>query len=123
MKFLFKVILIAVLVYIGELYLPWWSIAIAGFLGGMSVKTKGVNSLFAGVLGVGIIWLWIAIRIDIETQSILTNKMAQLVNSNSKYVVIVSTGLLGGIVGGLSAWTGHNFRKLFENRKSGGYYR
>lgn len=122
MKFLFKAILIALLVYIGELYLPWWSIAMAAFLGGLFIKTKGITAIFAGLFGVGIVWLWIAMRIDIETQSILTNKMAQLVNTDNKYLVIAATALLGGIVGGLSAWTGHNFRKLFENRKVGGYY-
>ena len=123
MKLLVKIILIALLVYFGELYLPWWSISIAAFLGGLFIKTKGVHALFAGFLGVAIIWLWISVRIDIETQSILTNKIAQLANSDNKYLVIAATALLGGLVGGISAWTGHNFRKLFEGRGSRGYYK
>jgi hypothetical protein len=122
MKFLLKVIIIAVLVYLLEKILPWYSIAIAAFTGGFMFKTKGINAFLAGALGVGLIWLWASFRIDYTTNSILTVKMAEIFQLPNKNILIAVTALIGSIVGAFSAWTGHNFRSLFEKRKRKGYY-
>lgn len=122
MKFLAKVILIGILTYILEQFLPWWSIALAAFLGGIIFKTRGLNAFLAGALGVGLIWLWIAWRIDYETDSILTIKIAGIFKLENKNLLIAITVLLGSFTGAFLAWTGHNFRKLFEKRSREGYY-
>ncbi len=123
MKFLFKVILIAVLTYAFEQYFPWWSIGIAAFLGGYLIKTKGLNSFLAGALGVGLIWLWMAWQIDYKTNGILTIKMAELFNLTNKNILIAITAILGSVIGALTAWTGHNLRALFDKpKRRRGYY-
>jgi hypothetical protein len=123
MKFILKVIIIGVLVYFAGPHLGWWWIAVAAFIGGVLVKTTGFQSFFAGAFGVGIIWLWVALKIDIATESILTDKMADLFNLGHKGFIIGITVLLGSLVGALSCWSGHNFRKLFETQRRRGYYR
>jgi len=122
MKFLIKVIIIGVIVYFGGPYFGWWWIAVAAFLGGVLVKTSGVQSFFAGVFGVGIVWLWLTLKIDIATGSILTQKIAELFKLGHSSFIIGATVLVGSLVGALSAWTGHNFRKLIEARRRKGYY-
>jgi hypothetical protein len=122
MKFLLKFIVIGILAYLFEQILPWWSIGLAAFLGGMIFKSRGLNAFLAGALGVGLVWLWIAWRIDYETNSILTNKIAALLQLENKNFLIAITVLLGSIVGALSAWTGYNFRSLFEKKQREGYY-
>jgi hypothetical protein len=122
MKFLAKVILIGILTYIFEQFLPWWSIALAAFLGGIIFKTRGLNAFLAGALGVGLIWLWIAWRIDYQTDSILTIKIAGIFKLENKILLIAITVLLGSFIGAFIAWTGHNFRKLLEKRPRKGYY-
>jgi len=122
MKFLLKFIVIGILTYLFEQFFPWWSIAIAAFLGGMIFKTRGLNSFLAGALGVGLVWLWFVWRIDYETDSILTAKIAMLFQLENKNFLIAFTVLLGSLIGALSAWSGYNFRSLFEKKKRGGYY-
>jgi hypothetical protein len=122
MKFIFKVIIISALIYFAGPHLGWWWIAVAAFIGGALIKTPGIQSFFAGAFGVGLVWLWMVLKIDISTGSILTGKMAQLFNLGHKGLIIGLTVLVGSLVGALSSWTGHNFRKLFEGRKRG-YYR
>jgi hypothetical protein len=122
MKFLIKFILIALLTVLFEQFLPWWSIALAAFLGGLIIKTKGINAFLAGALGVGLVWIWVAWRIDFRTDSILTAKMAGLFQMENKNLMIALTVLIGSVVGAFSAWTGHNFRSLFEKKKREGYY-
>lgn len=122
MKFIVKFIIIAILTVLFEIFLPWWSIALAAFLGGLIVKSRGINAFLAGALGVGLVWLWVAWRIDYVTDSILTEKMAQLFRIENKNLMIGITVLLGSIVGAFAAWTGHNFRSLFEKKRREGYY-
>jgi hypothetical protein len=122
MKFLVKFIIIGILTYVFEQFLPWWSIALAAFLGGMIFKTRGLNAFLAGALGVGLIWLWFAWRIDYQTDSILTIKIAGIFQLENKNLLIAITVLLGSIIGAFSAWTGYNFRSLFEKESRKGYY-
>jgi len=122
MKFLIKLILISILTYAFEQFLPWWSIAIAAFLGGIIFKTRGINAFLAGALGVGLVWLWVAWRIDYETNSILTIKIAGIFQLENKNLLIAITVLLGSLIGAFSAWTGYNFRSLFEKKQRKGYY-
>ncbi len=122
MKFLVKFIIIGILTYVFEQFLPWWSIALAAFLGGMIFKTRGLNAFLAGALGVGLIWLWFAWRIDYQTDSILTIKIAGILQLENKNLLIAITVLLGSIIGAFSAWTGYNFRSLFEKKSRKGYY-
>lgn len=123
MKFLIKVILIGVLTYLFEQFLPWWSIGLAAFSGGYIIKSRGINSFLAGALGVGLVWLWIAMKIDLGTKSILTIKIAHILNLDNKNLLITITAIMGSIVGAFSAWTGHNLRILFsKSRRTKGYY-
>lgn len=113
MKFILKVILIAGLSYLSELFLPWWSVVICAFLIGVIIPTKGFNDFLSGFLGVGLLWLFFAFMIDFDTDSILTSQIAPLLNLNNALVVIAVTGLLGGIVGGLATLSGSQLRRIF----------
>ena len=123
MKFIIKVIIIGIIVYLGGPYFGWWWIAVAAFSGGALLKTSGVQSFFAGAFGVGLVWLWMILKIDIETGSIFSRKMAELLNLGNTGFILGITILMGSLVGALSSWTGHNFRKLLESRRPRGYYR
>jgi hypothetical protein len=122
MRFFIKVFIIATLVYFGGPHFGWWWIAVSAFVGGAIIKSSGVQSFFAGAFGVGLIWLWMALRIDIVTESILSQKVADMFPLGHVGFIIGITVFVGGLVGAISCWTGHNFRKLFELRKRG-YYR
>ena len=63
---------------------------------------KAFISFCAGFLGVGILWLGMAMFIDVTTQSILTEKINRILPLN----VFVLTTLIGGLVGGLASLTG-----------------
>jgi hypothetical protein len=56
----------------------------------------------AGLIGVGTLWLAMAIYIDYSTHSILTEKINKLLPLNA----FLLTTLVGGLVGGLSALSG-----------------
>jgi hypothetical protein len=57
--------------------------------------------------------------IDVRTNSILSTKIAPLLGFQSATLLILLTGLVGGLVGGLGALSGQQIRTLFTQQKPG----
>lgn len=123
MRFIFKIILIAGLSYLFELFLPWWSVVIAAFLVNLWMPSKGFVDFLSGFLGVGLLWLIYAWLIDSDTASVLSARIAQLFNMPNASFMIAVTGLVGGIAGGFAALSGSQFRRIFiKEEPKRGYY-
>lgn len=116
MRFILQILFILIIGYLLELLLPWWSIAITAFLGGILLRSK--YSFFAGFLGAGLLWLLKAYLIDSEASSNLTEKVATIFTV-SKLGLFVVTFLLAGFVGGFAALTGSLLR---PKKKKNLYY-
>ncbi len=108
MKFLIQVLFTIVLCGVLQIFLPWWTLAIGAFAVAFLLDNKGFPAFVAGFLAVAILWLGVAAYISVVTNSVLTNKLNQLLLINS----FVITALVGGLVGGFGALTGSLFRKL-----------
>ena len=102
MKFALQFILTIIVCFVLQSFLPWWTLAIGAFAVAYFSENKSYLSFAAGFLGVAILWLGMAYYIDSSTHSILTEKVNKLLPLNS----FVLTGLIGGLIGGLSALTG-----------------
>ena len=123
MKFLVKFILIILLSYLAQQFLPWWSVVAVSFLICTLIYTSGFNSFLSGFLGVGLLWLTFAWLIDNQTESYLTLKVTNLFKLDSTLLLIGITGLVGGLAAGFGGLTGSHFRKVFtRSRKQRGYY-
>ena len=114
MKFTLKVILIAILALFMQQWLSWWIIALVAFCVALFIKSSGFMDFMAGFLGIGLLWTLAAWWIDMETGSVLTQKIAGLLNVGKAYIIVLITGLIGGIVGGLGALSGHYLRKTIK---------
>ncbi len=124
MKFVVKVVLIAGLSYITEQFLPWWSVVLCAFLVNVLIPTKSFNAFISGFLGVGLLWLVFAWMIDSSTDSILTEKIAQLFQLNQSGLVVAATAAIGGLTGGFAALTGSLLRTINqEDEVKPGYYK
>jgi len=123
MKFIFKIILIAVFSYILELFLPWWSVVIAAFFVSLWVPIRGFIDFLSGFLGVGLLWLIYAWLIDAETSSVLSARIAELLSMPNASFMIAASGLIGGLAGGFAALSGSQFRRIFmKDTPKAGYY-
>lgn len=109
MRFPVQIIVIIVLGYLLEQFLPWWSVAIAGFLGGMLVNTR-LNFL-AGFLAIGLLWIGKALVTDVSSDSEFADRVARIFMLHNKSILLLVTFALSGIVGGFAAMTGSALRK------------
>lgn len=111
MKFLTATILTTILSFISGLFLPWWGIAIVAFLIAAIIHQKAGKAFLAGLLGVFLLWAGLAWWIDMKNNSVLSHKIAGILplGGNSILLILV-TGLVGGLVGGFAAMTGSSLR-------------
>lgn len=122
MNFILKVVLIAGLSYLAELFLPWWSIVICAFLVSLIIPTRSLNSFLSGFLGVGLLWLLFAWVIDAQSDSLLMAKVADLLEFSQSAALIAITATIGALVGGFASLSGTFFRRIFTTERSEKYY-
>lgn len=111
MKFLVAIVLTALLAFISGLFLPWWGIAITSLLVAVLVHQKAGKAFLSGLLGVFILWAGIAWWIDMKNNGVLSKKIASVLPlGGSSLVLILVTGLIGGLIAGMAAMSGSFLR-------------
>ncbi len=111
-------LVIALLVFITQsLFTDFWLSAASAFIASLLLGKSNFHSFFSGFFGVGVIWLGYILFIDTQNESLLSDKIAQLFKLPSGTWLMVVTVCIGGITGGLSAWTGYALKALFIVKK------
>lgn len=125
MKTVLAIILTALLSFISGEYLPWWSVAAAAFAVSLFISQGPFAAFLAGFLGVAGLWAGYAFWIDKANQSLLSSRVASLFPlQGDPLLLILLTGFIGGLVGGLAAMSA-NFitrpkKRRYDNQN---YYR
>ncbi len=118
MKFILKLFLITITCYFLLEEYPWWTVIVIAFIVSVTIKTNGFSSFSSSFLAIAGLWFYKAYTIDMETNSLLTNKIAELFMINNAFLIIIITALIGGLAAGFGGLTGHTFIKLFEKKKT-----
>src|ERR1700761_3301563 len=105
-KFIVTTLLIALLSFIGGLFLPWWTIAVAAFIVSALIPQRPTAAFFAGFLALFLLWGGMALGIDLANGSILSARVAGVLplHESSPAIVLV-TAFVGALVGGGGALT------------------
>jgi hypothetical protein len=114
MKFMVSVLLTAYLGYVIGVYthLPWWSFACTSMLVALLVRQSPFSSFIAGFLGMFLLWFILAWIKDTANQHILSQRVAPLLKmGSSSMLLILVTGLVGGLVSGFAATFGYQLSK------------
>ncbi|MFT4094329.1 MAG: hypothetical protein QM640_11885 [Niabella sp.] len=112
MKFFLSIIIIALICLVAGLYLPWWSVALVAFLIALLVHQKPLLSFLSGFLGVFILWLLLALFINLANAGILANRVGELLGVGPHAgVLIFVTAFTGGLVAGFAALSASYLRR------------
>jgi hypothetical protein len=115
MRFLVKFLLMLVLGYIFGLFMPYWSIALAGFITSYLIYSKGGPSLGVGVLAGGGLWFVKAWLIDRANEHLLSARVGELFGMTGFQLVVVA-GVLGALLGGLGSLAGSHLKAIFRKK-------
>src|ERR1700747_713790 len=113
MKFITSLILTAILSFAACLYLPWWSIAIVAFIVAVLIPVKPLSSFISGFMALFLLWSLLALYISTNNGHLLAHKISVLLlKTDDPLLLIMITGLIGGLVAGFAAVTGTYARKM-----------
>lgn len=117
MKFSVSLLLTAVLSFSLCLVLPWWSIAIAAFLVALLIPQKPLKSFACAFAAVLLLWTGLSFWLSVNNGHILAKKISLLIlNVENPLVLILITGLIGGLVAGFASLTGSLLRTRKQYR-------
>lgn len=87
--------------------LPWWSfiIPLLVFGGVISLMQWKVSGFLVGFLAGFIIWFGVNAYFDAQNGGLMMERAAQLI-SVPKFIMLILSGLLGGLLSGLALYTG-----------------
>ena len=122
MKIFIKIILISVIGYGLQVFLPWWHVVVASFLINLIIYSKGWQAFMAGFWGIFLLWFVAALLIDVKSHSILSDKVAQILQLPDSLVLILLTSLIGAICGGFSGLTASLLINIFRKKRNDYYY-
>src|SRR5580693_10342708 len=104
MKFIVSLLLTALLGFVSGLYLPWWGIAFAALLVSIVIPQKPGMAFLSGFAGIFLLWGGLAWWIDSENDSILSQKIAQVLPLDGSVIsLILVTAFVGALVAGFAA--------------------
>lgn len=112
MKVILQILSTAGLSYFVQQFFPWWSVPISAAIVAMLISNSKLSAFWGGFAGISLLWMIQATLIDMQTESILSQKILPLFHLTSMSSLIIATGLIGGFIGGMGALTGHILKKL-----------
>ena len=86
--------------------------AVIGYL----VAGNNFNVFNSGFLAGGIVWLGLSFKLDMETNSIMTNKMVELMPVNDSITLLLISGIIGAFIVAFAAATGSSFRNIYKKK-------
>ena len=114
-NFILSIILIVIVAALLQLLLPWWIISVAAFAGGYLVRQEWWKALLAGFTSIFLLWAVYAYFITSANSNLLAHKVALVfpMGGHTSFLLLL-TGLVGGLVGGLASLTGRFAANAFN---------
>ena len=120
MKVFIQMLMVSTLAFIAQIIFPWWVVVFVAGLIAFFLNSGPWVSFFAGFLGVAVLWISVSLYLDLDSNSLLSQKVASLIGIGSHWNLILITGLVGGLCGGMGAVIGYQVKQfvLFFNEPS-----
>ncbi|MFD2914287.1 hypothetical protein [Psychroserpens luteus] len=85
-------------------FLPWWSVMVAGFVSALFFSLKRAAVFFVPFLAIFCFWAVYAFMVSSVNDFTLAKKIALLLPlGGNAYLLILVTGLVGGLAAGVAA--------------------
>ena len=106
-NFLFSTLSVIIWCGAAQFFLPWWVIAVISFGIGYFFIQRPWVSFLSGFLGVFLLWTCYAWFLSSANNHILAAKIAMLLPLKGNVAaLLIATGTIGGLVGGLAMLSG-----------------
>jgi len=97
-------------------FMPWWSVCVAAFVVSLLIAQNGRQAVFGSSIGVFVLWMVMALIIDIRNASVLSVRVADIFFVHRPVFLIIITGLIGGLSVVLPGLAGYYMRRILNMR-------
>lgn len=112
MKFIIAIIITALLSFASCLFFPWWSIAGAAFIVALFIHQSPLVSFSSAFLSLFLLWSGLAFYLSSNNDHLLAHKVSLIIlKTDNPILLIVASGIIGGLVAGFAALIGSFLRK------------
>ena len=112
----FLVIIIAA--FLLQMVLPWYIVVIIAFATCGIIGKTGKISFWQPFLAIFTLWIAMALFKSLPNHNVLATRVAEMLSVKLWPIVLVVTGLLGGLAAGISGYCGYHFRKAMISMKT-----
>lgn len=96
-------------------YLPWWSVMLASFITALLISLKHSAVFLIPFLAIALLWMAHAFWLSNANDFILAKKIANLLPlGGNAYLLILVTGIIGGLSAGISGVLGKHCSQLLK---------
>ena len=104
-----------IIAFVLSLFLPWWSVMLAGFTSSFLIPLKKLAVFFIPMIAVMSLWILQSLLLSGANNFILAKKIAVLLMLSGNITsLILFTGVIGGLATGISAVLGKQTNALFK---------
>jgi len=112
-KNILNLITTLILAVILSLFLPWWSVMLASLLSSLFFTLKKVAVFLVPFLAILLFWSVYSFILSSPNDYILASKIATLLQiGGNPYLLIILTGSIGGLAGGIAGTLGKQIVSL-----------
>lgn len=113
MKNIISLLVLAIACILIQSFTPWWSSLIIIGLFTAIMNTPPIKALIFGAFILFAIWFAYAFYLNHQNDGILSERVGVLFQGLTGFKLVLLTGIIGALTGGLSALTGSLFRRAF----------
>ena len=93
---------------------PWWGCMICTAVVAILQKDSVASSFAQGFIAIAILWIILLLYHNIPNHGMLADQLGKLIGGlKGIHLLLVST-LIGGLTGGLGAWSGSLLRNVWK---------
>lgn len=122
-KFLAIVVLTMVLVFFLGMVIPYWALMLFVAATAFVLKFRPVVAFIGCGFGFGLAWTIVSYVILVKTGSLLPAQMAVLMGLPNEFLLFLTTGILGFLIGGFSGLTGSLLKNILSKKRDVYVYR
>lgn len=106
-----------ILAFVLSQFLPWWSVMLAALVTSILIGLERTAVFFVPFLAIALFWIVYAFLLGSGNDFVLANKIAVLLPlQGNPYLLILVTGIIGGLAAGVAAIFGKQCALLFVNK-------
>lgn len=104
--------------YLLSLFMPWWSVMIAATATALFITLKKAAVFFIPFLAILLFWFLYSYLLSSGNDFTLAKRIAVLLPlDGNPYVLMLVTGIIGGLAAGISAIFGKQLSLVLGNKK------